>query len=242
MQNNQVLLFSDSWVIFFCVSIMWYWTDDARSKFRHFAFLGRKKKGKKWALRCICDNHVHLWKWEELFAEGHFMNYSYCPTFHWGWFVYTYCQPVIYNSNMNILIFHRGCYITLTLGWYRRAGSVGISLRPRSLLFGPRAGINMAEVRQVNKIPTIRGTDIIRDPRLNKVSYLCTQQLESYTTTNSKITLFFSLCLSRFFQEGRLSLSLECTINVFDTTSELFLLVAKSRAAQNSRQVAQLRN
>ena len=27
----------------------------------------------------------------------------------------------------------------------------------------------MSDVRHVNKIPTIRGTDIMRDPRLNKV-------------------------------------------------------------------------
>lgn len=31
------------------------------------------------------------------------------------------------------------------------------------------SGIAMSAVRHVNKIPTIRGTDIMRDPRLNKV-------------------------------------------------------------------------
>lgn len=31
------------------------------------------------------------------------------------------------------------------------------------------SGIAMSGARHVNKIPTIRGTDIIRDPRLNKV-------------------------------------------------------------------------
>ena len=31
------------------------------------------------------------------------------------------------------------------------------------------SGITMSGVRHVNKIPTIRGTDIMRDPRLNKV-------------------------------------------------------------------------
>lgn len=31
------------------------------------------------------------------------------------------------------------------------------------------SGIAMSGVRHVNKIPTIRGTDIIRDPRVNKV-------------------------------------------------------------------------
>ena len=34
------------------------------------------------------------------------------------------------------------------------------------------SGIAMSEVRHVNKIPTIRGTDIMRDPRLNKVTHL----------------------------------------------------------------------
>ena len=32
------------------------------------------------------------------------------------------------------------------------------------------SGIAMSGVRHVNKIPTIRGTDIMRDPRLNKVT------------------------------------------------------------------------
>ena len=31
------------------------------------------------------------------------------------------------------------------------------------------SGITMSAERHVNKIPTIRGTDIMRDPRLNKV-------------------------------------------------------------------------
>lgn len=31
------------------------------------------------------------------------------------------------------------------------------------------SGVAMSGVRHVNKIPTIRGTDIMRDPRLNKV-------------------------------------------------------------------------
>jgi len=40
------------------------------------------------------------------------------------------------------------------------------------------SGIAMSGVRHVNKIPTIRGTDIIRDPRLNKV--MCrTAEIES---------------------------------------------------------------
>ena len=34
------------------------------------------------------------------------------------------------------------------------------------------SGVAMSRVKQVNKIPTIRGTDIMRDPRLNKVLYV----------------------------------------------------------------------
>lgn len=45
----------------------------------------------------------------------------------------------------------------------------GAGQRKGALSVIQTSGIAMSGVRHVNKIPTIRGTDIMRDPRLNKV-------------------------------------------------------------------------
>lgn len=50
------------------------------------------------------------------------------------------------------------------------------------------SGITMSAERHVNKIPTIRGTDIMRDPRLNKVKKVytgCDPGHDMYTASRS---------------------------------------------------------
>ena len=54
-----------------------------------------------------------------------------------------------------------------------RFSKVGAGNHTNSLSAIQTSGIaKMSGLRHVHKIPTIRGTDIIRDPRLNKVVYV----------------------------------------------------------------------
>lgn len=69
------------------------------------------------------------------------------------------------------------------------------------------SGIAMSGVRHVNKIPTIRGTDILRDARLNKVKRLKvvenSQRFFFAHTTLYQLTFIFHLALmSRIGREN----------------------------------------
>ena len=54
-----------------------------------------------------------------------------------------------------------------------------------------QAGITMANMQHVNKIPTIRGTDVMRNPKLNKVIVLGNAPILT-------LALFLTFTLGRF--------------------------------------------
>ena len=76
----------------------------------------------------------------------------------------------------------------------RQAAAQGIGAGNQGLSAIQTSGIAiMSGLRHVNKIPTIRGTDIIRDPRLNKVM----QSFFSISDQSDSRALF-SACMTDF--------------------------------------------
>lgn len=59
------------------------------------------------------------------------------------------------------------------------------------------SGIAMSGVRHVNKIPTIRGTDILRDARLNKVKRLKVVVIANDTFLRTRLTNLLSFFTRR---------------------------------------------
>ena len=102
-------------------------------------------------------------------------------------------------------------------------------LEKQALSLLQTSGIAMSAVRHVNKIPTIRGTDIMRDPRLNKVIQKNIARCDSrpgHDGWHDLVHVSANRAVFHFQKFYERSFTMRCIFSVFSQTKKSYLCSA----------------